>query len=183
MLENGSRVAMSRKLHIGGEEPAPDWEILNILPGPNVDHVGDAIDLSRFADDTFIEIYASHILEHIPYKQKLEKAIGEWYRVLAPGGQLYVSVPDLRTLAQLFLSEDLSIQQRHRVMRMMFGGQMNEYDFHYAGIYHEFLVAHLSNAGFVNLRRVPEFEFFDDDSRLRMHGVLISLNMIAQKPG
>ena len=96
---------------------------------------------------------------------------------------MYVSVPDLRILAQLFLRTDLSTKQRHRVMRMMFGGQMDEYDYHYAGIYHEYLVAHLSAAGFVNLRRVPEFGIFDDTSQNKIVDVLISLNMIAEKAG
>ncbi len=50
----------SRKLHIGGKLSAAGWEILNVFDGPNVDHVGDAVDLSRFADATFAEVYASH---------------------------------------------------------------------------------------------------------------------------
>ena len=50
----------SRKLHIGGKLSAAGWEILNVLDGPNVDHVGDAVDLSRFADATFAEVYGSH---------------------------------------------------------------------------------------------------------------------------
>ena len=44
---------IGRRLHVGGREPRAGWEILNILPGPGVDHVGDAVDLSRFADGTF----------------------------------------------------------------------------------------------------------------------------------
>ena len=50
----------SRKLHIGGKLSAAGWEILNVFDGPNVDHVGDAVDLSRFDDATFAEVYASH---------------------------------------------------------------------------------------------------------------------------
>ena len=41
---------MTRRLHVGGEQPHPDWEIFNIQKAPNVDHVGDACDLSRFTD-------------------------------------------------------------------------------------------------------------------------------------
>jgi len=51
---------MPRKLHIGGKISAMGWEILNVLDGTNVDHTGDAVDLSRFADATFAELYASH---------------------------------------------------------------------------------------------------------------------------
>ena len=53
-----------RRLHIGGKVKADGWEVLNVRPGPDVDHVGNANNLSQFADRTFIEIYASHVVEH-----------------------------------------------------------------------------------------------------------------------
>jgi len=55
----------SRKLHIGGKLSAAGWEILNVLDGPNVDHVNDAVDLSRFADATFAEVHASHGMRNV----------------------------------------------------------------------------------------------------------------------
>ena len=55
---------MLKKLQIGGTVPVVGWEIFNITAGPHVDHVGNANDLSRFADGTVGEIYASHTLEH-----------------------------------------------------------------------------------------------------------------------
>jgi predicted SAM-dependent methyltransferase len=56
---------MVRKLRIGGNAPHPLREILNILPGPHVDHVADANDLSMFVDGTFAAVYASRIAEHL----------------------------------------------------------------------------------------------------------------------
>ena len=53
-----------RKLHIGGWVRTSGWEVIDANPGPNVDHVGDAGDLSRFDTATFTDIYASHVLEH-----------------------------------------------------------------------------------------------------------------------
>ena len=47
---------MERRLHIGGREKRPGWEILNVNPAPDVDHLGNAIDLSRFADGSFAEV-------------------------------------------------------------------------------------------------------------------------------
>ena len=52
-----------RRLHIGGKIKIPGWEIIDVNPGPHVDHVGNAADLSRFESGTFSEIYASHVLE------------------------------------------------------------------------------------------------------------------------
>ena len=77
-----------RRLHIGGKQKRDGWEILDVNPGPLVDHLGNAIDLSQFADGTFAEIYASHVLEHFDYKEALVAALREWNRVLAPGGVL-----------------------------------------------------------------------------------------------
>lgn len=63
------------KLHVGGKVRKPDWEVLNIQPGPHVDHVGNANDLSQFQDNTFAEIYASHIVEHLDYTGELQSTL------------------------------------------------------------------------------------------------------------
>jgi predicted SAM-dependent methyltransferase len=45
-----------------------------------------------FEDESVEEIYASHVLEHFDYR---EPVLEEWRRVLVPGGQITVIVPDL----------------------------------------------------------------------------------------
>jgi len=175
---------MSRKLHIGGKQIAPGWEIFNAIPSPDVDHVGDARDLSRFDDSTFSEIYASHILEHIDFKNELDATLIEWRRVLQPGGTIYISVPDMDTLCQLFLAKDrLNINERFLVMTMIFGSHRDQYDYHVVGLNMEFLMQYLLHAGFQNIRRVKFFDLdlFHDTSRLLYFGVPISLNIIAEK--
>ncbi len=173
-----------RKLHIGGTIRVEGWELLNITAGSHVDHVGDAKDLSRFEDGSFQAVYASHTLEHFDYAGDLEKALREWARVLAPGGTLYVSVPDLETLSKLLLvKEDLSMADRFLVMRMLFGGHVDAHDYHLVGLNEEFLGYFLTRAGFSALRRVPSFGLFQDTSELRFKGIAISLNVVANKPG
>ncbi len=175
---------MLKKLHIGGTAPATGWEIFNITAGPHVDHVGNANDLSRFADDAFAEIYASHTLEHFDYAGELDHALKEWARVLAPRGTLYVSVPDLEVLAKLLLvKEDLTLEERFFVMRMLFGGHIDQHDYHLVGFNEEFLACFLSRAGFAHPRRVSGFDLFNDTSAMRFKGIPISLNVIATKPG
>ena len=172
-----------RKLHIGGQRPHPEWEILDAIPAPHVNHVGNALDLSRFPTGTFEALYASHVAEHFGYQNDLLAALKEWNRVLAPGGTLYVSVPDLDTLCELFLlRESINVQQRFAIMRMMFGGQLNPHDFHYVGLNEEFLRDFLRGAGFAEPRRVESFGLFDDTSQVAFNGVPISCNMIARKP-
>ncbi len=171
-----------RKLHIGGTVARGGWEILNANPAACVDHVGKAEDLSRFEDHTFAEIYASHVLEHLGYQSALPAALAEWQRVLRPGGLLMVSVPDLDTLCELFAQRDsLGREERFQLMRMMFGGQIDTFDFHYAGLNEEFLSSFLADSGFDSLERVSSFGLFQDCSEITFHGRRISLNMKAFK--
>ncbi len=174
---------MTRRLHIGGHAKSEGWEVLNANAAPYVDHVGNANDLSRFADNTFDQIYASHVVEHLDYTGELQNTLKEWHRVLTPGGRFFVSVPDLDVLAKLFLdSERLTVDERFYVMRMIFGGHVDKYDYHVVGLNAPFLAAFLHSAGYVNIKSVQNFGMFDDTSSMLFMGTAISLNMIAEKP-
>ena len=166
-------------LHIGGTEAREGWTILNIQPGPGVDYVGTALDLGMFADQSVEQVYASHVLEHLGYQEDLVTALKEIRRVLKPGGILKMSVPDLDILCRLFVHPDVKAEDRFLIMRMMFGGQVNEHDFHRVGLNWDFLLYFLNQAGFTRARRVEEFGLFDDTSSMRLHGTLISLNVEA----
>ena len=172
---------MVKKLHIGGKQPHPDWEILNIQEEPNVDHVGDASDLSRFEDETFDELYASHTLEHFDYNGALQKTLKEWHRVLKPEGKLYISVPDMEVLCRLFMKQGITAQGRFHLIRMMLGGHVDEYDYHYTGFYLDFLNKVLAEAGFQKAKKVNFFGIFKDASTICVDNIPISLNVIAFK--
>ncbi len=94
---------------------------------------------------------------------------------------MLVSVPNLGVLCQLFAADGMTEIQRFRIMRVIFGGQINEFDFHKVGLIEDFLVNYFRQSGFARWRRVEEFSVFDDGSSLRVGEHLISLNMIATK--
>lgn len=171
------------RLHIGGQKPHPDWRIVDVIARDGVDYVRSCTDLSIFPDDTVAEIYASHVLEHLGYQQELPRALNEFHRILEPGGRLSVSVPDLETLCALFADPALDRQARFHVMRFIFGGQMDDADFHKTGLTGEFLTYFLREAGFVDVARVENFGLFKDASSLAFGGRPISLNLVARKPG
>lgn len=182
-IEADFLIGNGRRLHIGGKQRSDTWEILNVKPAPLVDHVCNANDLSRFANETFAVIYASHVLEHLDYKGELASALKEWRRVLEPGGQVFISVPDLDVLARFLVAKaGMTTDERFFVMRMLFGGHTDAHDYHVAGLNEEFLTRFLREAGFTNIRRVSEFGLFDDASSQEFNGVRVSLNMIAEKP-
>jgi predicted SAM-dependent methyltransferase len=169
------------KLHIGGTEVKAGWIILDIQPGPHVDIVGSCTDLSALGDGSVDEIYASHVVEHLGHRDELKPALAEFHRVLAPGGYVAISVPDIVILSQLMSRDDLDVQQRYEIMLMMFGGQYDAFDFHKVGFFEELLALFLLNAGFKEPRRVEAFDLFEDYSRQRFLEIPISLNMVAVK--
>lgn len=171
------------RLHIGGREKHPDWKIFDALERPEVNFVGNAADLSQFADDSIEAIYASHVLEHFHHSlgNELVSVLLEWRRVLLPNGKLYISVPDLQTLSWLFLSPMAGFQHRLQIMRMMFGGQVDQYDVHKVGFDCEILFTYLQAAKFSDYERVENFELFQDCSNLVFLGYPISLNVVEVK--
>jgi predicted SAM-dependent methyltransferase len=169
------------KLHIGGQEKRESWAILDAIASPIVDYVGNCNDLSFLDNESCSEVYASHVLEHLGYNGELQKTLKGIRRVLKPAGRLRVSVPDLETLCRIFLSPTINAAGRFHVMRMMFGGRTTDYDVHYVGLNFEFLSQFLREAGFRDIRRVPEFGLFKDASTLRFRNVPISLNVEAWK--
>lgn len=155
---------------------------MDIVAGPEVDYVGDCAHLSQFDTSSIETIYASHVLEHIPYAN-LPATLKEWHRVLMPGGKIMVAVPDMNILAQLFVNAEIKGADKVFVMRMMFGGQLDKADFHCIGFDLEILGVHLHLAGFTEIQRVASFGLFPDTSTQDFKGMPISLNVEARKPG
>ena len=168
------------KLHIGGKQIKDGWKILNIQKNDGVDFVGSISDLSQFDDNSIEEIYASHVVEHVDQKN-IKKTLEGIYRVLKNDGKFYISVPDLDVLCRIFIDNKAPAKVKFHVMRMMFGGQTDEFDYHYFGWNYEFLNSYLIAAGFKKNERVKSFNLFNDTSDFAPYGPPISLNVIAYK--
>ena len=169
------------KLHIGGKEAKEGWKILNIQKNESVDFVGDMSDLSQFKDNSIDEIYASHVFEHVKFVDT-KKTLAGVHRVLIQGGKFYISVPDMNVLFRQFLEKKNEIKNKIHIIRMIFGGQTDENDFHYFGWDFELLSSLLKNIGFKDIKKVDKHSIFNNDtSDYAPHGELISLNLIAEK--
>lgn len=171
------------RLHIGGETIKPGWKIVNIKQLPGVDYIGSATDLSAFADNSADAIYGSHIYEHLDYMTEVLKAFKEAHRVLKPGGAFLIAVPDLDVLTQLFLAPGLDTSQRFYIMRIIYGGQTDPWDYHKVGYSADILANFLAAAGFEFMERVTSFGLFNDTSETTIGNVRISLNARTYKPG
>lgn len=169
------------RLHIGGTEAKEGWTLLNAQPGPHVDIVGDFRDLSGFADETVETIYASHVLEHLAYSNEVLPALTQCHRILIPKGKLLLAVPDMEAICRLILHEAVTVQVQYQLMRMLFGGQTDAWDYHKSGFTAELLAGFLGNAGFEEVQRVDRFDLFNDTSNLTVGDVPVSLNVVALK--
>jgi predicted SAM-dependent methyltransferase len=168
------------KLHIGGKEKKEGWKILNIQKADEVDFVGDISNLDQFGDNSFEEIYASHVIEHVDQKN-IKKTLKGINRILENNGKFYISVPDLDVLCRIFINEKAPLKAKFHVMQMMFGGQVDKHDYHYFGWNYELLKSYLLDAGFKKNEKVKTFNLFNDFSNFAPYGPLISLNVIAYK--
>lgn len=95
-----------RYLEIGpGKERIPGFETLNAVWTRNTDFVVDASKKLPFKDKTFDLIYASHVLEHLPW-YKIENTLTEIHRILKPGGIIEIWVPDGFKLIQFMINAE-----------------------------------------------------------------------------
>ena len=168
------------KINIGGETKKDGWKNLNVQEKPNVDIVGNINDLSQFENESIEEIYASHVVEHVD-KKTIHPTLKGIFRILKKGGKFYVSVPDMDVLCHFFLSPLANKETKFHTMIMIFGGQVDNYDYHYLGWNYEFLHDFLIEAGFSEVNKVNSFGLFDDTSDYKPYGFPISLNVIAIK--
>lgn len=169
------------KLHIGGRVRREGWLIYDALDDDYVDIVGNCNDLSMFPDESCSDIYCSHVLEHFSHRDELPNLLNEFRRMLTKDGKLRLSVPDLRVLCKLFLDEDLSFKDKVFVVKVIYGAQLDPYDFHKTGFDQDILVAWMRDCGFARLERVEQFGLFPDSSTSMIKGHPISINIIATK--
>ena len=96
-------------------------------PGDDPDRVnGDVLDLSHTLDDgEASELLAHDILDFCP-NGNADVVLNSWLKKLAHGGQLSLSVTDLREVARAVLADRLSLEEANR---LLFGEQREPWQF------------------------------------------------------
>jgi len=104
-----------------------------------------------FADNSVEEIWASHILEHIP-PPRVQPVLKEWLRVLVLGGTARIITPDLDDGCRAWL------ERRPGAQSILFGSCEGEGQIHYLGWGAMELRHELAAAGFhvISLQSVRE---------------------------
>ena len=186
-----------RYLEIGsGNNRLPGFETLDIFGGRYVDYVYNAARPLPFKDNTFDLIYASHVLEHIPWYMT-EQVLREWFRILKPTGQLEVWVPDGLKICKVLVDVELGGEDQTykdgwykfnperdpcvwvsgRLYAYGYGtGKGNHPNWHRALFTSSYLLALFTKIGFVEVRQMDRSEVRGYD-----HG-WINLGIRGQKP-
>jgi predicted SAM-dependent methyltransferase len=178
-------------LHLGsGGIYINDFINLDADPYSNCDIVCN-VEKLKINSNCVQVLYNSHIFEHINQKNA-KLVLQEWFRVLEPGGKLYISVPDCEVLYKIYLDNlpDYDNNKKNIVdltNSIIYGGQSNRFDYHYNGFSFQTLRFLLFSVGFSNVDRFNRSElsfannFSDASSSAKIDGIPISLNVVAQK--
>jgi predicted SAM-dependent methyltransferase len=120
-----------------------------------------------FAESTVEFIWAEHCLEHVASVQ-VAPTLREWLRVLKPGAQAIISVPNFDYVARYWLTGP----DRRWAEAMVFGHQATEGEFHKVAFTGEVLRADCEAAGFT-VKRIE----------LRWTHTQETLQAVCEKPG
>lgn len=154
-------------LHVGcGTAPLPaplvaaGWEEIryDIDPAVRPHVVGSMLDMGVLADGSVDALYSSHNVEHLE-AHEVAIALGEFRRVLKPGGTAWILVPDLQVLAERLAEGDVegelyvSASGPISVSDMLWGHRASlsagqKYMAHRFGFSAATLQRHLGDAGF-----------------------------------
>lgn len=158
-------------INIGcGFRPLPGWVNLDLVPG-YAEVIWDVRQMLPFPDQSVSAIFCEHVIEHLGQGEG-RRLLGEFYRILQPGGVVRISTPDaakyLNSYVRLdgFLDHprfgDGSTPYIDLINRMMRenGGHLWIYD-------HQSLTVALREAGFGNVvKSLPGRSIHD-----RMNGI------------
>jgi len=127
---------------------------IDVRPVKGVDIV---MDLERdelpFESNIVSEIIAKDFLEHIDYN-RVELVVADFYRVLKPGGRLWIRVPDVERIVEKYRGD------YKQMSYLIFGGKRHAYDIHKTAFTKESIRSLLERFGF------KITEMWNDDSNL-----------------
>jgi len=110
-----------------------------------------------FKDNSVDGYVSQHVIEHHSHNFDVEytpsgtllKFLKEVYRTLKPGGFYETISPNLAYICSKYMESGINnARESMNLIRFLYGGQKNEYDFHYIGLDFNLIRVWCSYAGF-----------------------------------
>lgn len=89
------------------KEPLDEWIHLDCDEGPHIEMVCDFGDID-LPDESVCEIHIGDVIEHVPVWRQAE-VLGEWHRILKPGGILGGNTPSLEYNVQKYARGEIDL--------------------------------------------------------------------------
>ena len=151
------------KLQIGsssvrGRYRRRPWINMDLFKCDDVNVRGDGCYLP-FADSSFDEVHCIHVLEHMP-RDKYSIVLKEKFRVLEPGGSVFVEVPDLIATAQRLVKAygDRDYSLVHNCVTSIYGKSDIPGMGHQCGFYEGLLLRAFREQGFNDVTRLTKID-------------------------
>jgi hypothetical protein len=136
------------RLNLGcGHLPIDGFVNVDMRPLPGVDVVA-AVDDLPVEPGTVAEIFSAHVLEHFPELDLSRRLLPYWVSMLRPGGTFRAVVPDLPSMIQQYVQQDIDFEALRQVA---YGGQEYEGDFHFTAFTTDRLGQLMADAGLVDI--------------------------------
>lgn len=122
----------------------------------------------KYADKSVSHIYSCYFLQKLSREEILE-LFQEWKRVIKPGEQIKISVPDIYLLTSKYINSKCKIEEVNKILQD-------------SKIFFDFTLMQklLTQSGFYAVKRYSVFnQSPNDESELSINGEIISLNVEA----
>jgi SAM-dependent methyltransferase len=141
------------RLNLGcGHLPIDGFVNVDMRPLPGVDVVA-AVDDLPVEPGSVAEIFSAHVLEHFPEMELSRRLLPYWVTLLRPGGTFRAVVPDLPSMIQQYVREEIDFESLRQVA---YGGQEYEGDFHFTAFTTDRLTSMMSDAGLIHVEVLAE---------------------------
>lgn len=147
---------IGKKLNLGsGGKRYQDYTNCDINPGKDIEEVF-SMDAIPYPDKSIMAIHSEHAIEHLNHRQA-QKALDEIYRVLVPGGNLHLQIPDLEECCRKFIEVP---QHRNWYRWTIYGAQRFPGDNHQTGWTLDEIKTDVEKRGFklVSIRRYDGYD-------------------------
>ncbi len=136
------------RLNLGcGHIPLDGFVNIDMRPLPGVDVVA-AVDDLPIEPASVAEVFSAHVLEHFPEAELTRRLLPYWVSLLRPGGIFRAVVPDLPSMIQQYVQQDIDFESLRQVA---YGGQEYEGDFHFTAFTTDRLGELMERAGLADI--------------------------------